>query len=132
MLVLRYTRTVGVYHLYIYLHTFILRGRVTVNLLSLVQVMGCRLVGVKPPSRFSGDDRLPIAGPAHYYGTGVPIPCIQVLGLPSPVPSKSVNPQLWLITRQMMAGMTRPNHICMLLLKNIPRYQIMTLTCSDI
>ena len=40
--------------------------------------------------------------------------------------------QLWLITRQTMAGMTQPNYICMLLLKNIPRYQIMTLTCSAI
>ena len=39
---------------------------------------------------------------------------------------------LWLITRQTMAGMTRPNYICMLLLKNISRYQIMILTCSAI
>ena len=39
---------------------------------------------------------------------------------------------LWLITKQMRAGMTRPNYICMLLLKNISRYQIMTLTCSAI
>ena len=36
---------------------------------------------------------------------------------------------LWLITKQTRAGMTRPNHICMLLLKNISRYQIMSLTC---
>ena len=39
---------------------------------------------------------------------------------------------LWLITKQTRAGMTRPNYICMLLLKNISRYQIMTLTCSAI
>ena len=39
---------------------------------------------------------------------------------------------LWLITKQARAGMTLPNYICMLLLKNISRYQIMTLTCSAI
>ena len=39
---------------------------------------------------------------------------------------------LWLITKQTRAGMMPPNYICMLLLKNISRYQIMTLTCTAI
>ena len=39
---------------------------------------------------------------------------------------------LRLITKQMRAGMMWPNHICILLLKNISRYQIMTLTGSAI